>query len=134
MAALKNLCLLLSITILTAGCSLLAVSHFDSNEQSVLTTIVQVSQDKRVCANAGAVIIAVKGLNTQAEWLKIYGTPIPNNGPMQVMALQLWQATNELQIRYAQASPPGRVYCELKLDNVHKLADIMHGVSARRPR
>jgi len=134
MAALKNLCLLLSITILTAGCSLLAVSHFDSNEQSVLTTIVQVSRDKRVCADAGAVIIAVKGLNTQAEWLKIYGTPIPNNGPMQVMALQLWQATNELHTRYAQASPPGRVYCELKLDNVHKLADIMHGVGARRPR
>ena len=134
MAALKNLCLLLSITILTAGCSLLAVSHFDSNEQSVLTTIVQVSQNKRVCADAGAVIIAVKGLNTQAEWLKIYGTPIPNNGPMQVMALQLWQATNELHTRYAQASPPGRVYCELKLDNVHKLADIMHGVGARRPR
>ena len=134
MAALKNLCLLLSIAILTAGCSLLAVSHFDSNEQSVLTTIIQVSQDKRVCADAGAVIIAAKGLNTQAEWLKIYGTPIPNNGPMQVMALQLWQATNELHTRYAQASPPGRVYCELKLDNVHKLADIMHGVGARRPR
>ena len=134
MAALKNLCLLLSIAILTAGCSLLAVSHFDSNEQSVLTTIIQVSQDKRVCADAGAVIIAAKGLNTQAEWLKIYGTPIPNNGPMQIMALQLWQATNELQTRYTQASPPGRVYCELKLDNVHKLADIMHGVGARRPR
>ena len=134
MAALKNLCLLLSIAILATGCSLLAVSHFDTNEQSVLTTIVQVSQDKRVCADAGAVILAVKGLNTQAEWLKIYGTPIPNNGPMQVMALQLWQATNELQTRYAQASPPGRVYCELKLDNVHKLADIMHGVGARRPR
>ena len=134
MAALKNLCLLLSIAILAAGCSLLAVSHFDSNEQSVLTTIVQVSQDKRVCTDAGAITNTVKVLNTQAEWLKIYGTTIPNNGPMQVMALQLWQATNELQTRYTQASPPGRVYCELKLDNVHKLADIMHGVSARRPR
>ena len=125
MAALKNLYLLLSIAILTAGCSLLAVSHFDSNEQSVLTTIVQVSQDKRVCTDAGAITTTVKVLNTQAEWLKIYGTTIPNNGPMQVMALQLWQATN---------IATGRVYCELKLDNVHKLADIMHGVSARRPR
>ena len=134
MAALKNLCLLLSIAILATGCSLLAVSHFDTNEQSVLTTIVQVSQDKRVCTDAGTITTTVKVLNTQAEWLKIYGTTIPNNGPMQVMALQLWQATNELQTRYAQALPPGRVYCELKLDNVHKLADIMHGVSARRPR
>lgn len=134
MAVLKNLCLLLSIAILAAGCSLLAVSHFDSNEQSVLTTILQVSQDKRVCTDAGVVVTVVKGLNTQAEWLKIYGISLPNNGPMQIMALQLWQATNELHTRYAQASPPGRVYCELKLDNVHKLADIMHGVSARRPR
>ena len=134
MAALKNLYLLLSIAILTTGCSLLAVSYFDSNEQSVLTTLVQLSQNKRVCIDSVTATNTVKVLNTQAEWLKIYGASIPYNVQMQIMALQLWQATNELQTRYAQESPPGRVYCELKLDNVHKLADIMHGVSARRPR
>ena len=131
MAALKNLYLLLSIAILAAGCSLLAVSHFDSNEQSVLTTIVQLSQDKRVCTDAVAATTTVKVLNTQAEWLKIYGTAIPDNGPMQIMALQLWQATQELQTRYAQASPPGRVYCELKLDNVHKLCLLYTSPSPR---
>ena len=122
------------ITLLLGGCSLLSVSHFDPNEQAQIVTVVQLSHNKAMCEDAAKAAALSAQIAQTTGWLRLYSQDIPNNGPMQTMTQQLDDSAAEFRDRYTKAPPPGRLYCEIKLNNIMTMANTMREVSARRPR
>ena len=134
MVSLKKLLILLSSSIVLSGCSLFFVSRFDYNEQARLITVLQLTQHAEVCADPAQAAYAAQQLNTHVEWLQMYSRDLPHNEPMQKMNEQLMGAVKEFVARYKSTTPVSKIYCESKMHNIQKIADVMRDVSARRPR
>ena len=116
-----------------AGCALLP-SAFDNQEHAALVTLQQLSQDRTVCRDRPTATVVAAQLDTQAQWLVIYGSSLSSNQNLAEIESTVAAMSSELYARYLSQGAVSTLYCDTKLQNINNAAQQAVKVSGKRPR
>lgn len=134
MERLIKLSLSLALVPMLVACAIFP-SAFDYNEHAKVADIVQLSQDSDICQNHSDAKQTSQIMFHRSDWLKIYGTTLPNNDKMVKMHANLYDMTKELADKMNNTeSKPSVFYCREKIESINAAAKKILEVSGRRPR
>lgn len=125
--------LIIIFLMLLVGCSMFP-SKFDSQEHARIVNVHFVSLNDSVCSNREQAAQVSNTMYQDAYWAYVYGSSLPDNGPMSRMSADLMSMTKELRDRYQRSESVSQFYCKSKLENIRRATDTMIKASARRPR
>ena len=114
--------LILALILLLPACAILNPPKFDNAEYSKIVNIRMLTEEVRECKTVEGQVLISGLLQNKISWLAAYAEFRPNNKQTQLM-LKTFKLEADGFVEHA---PNGnKVYCQLKLENMHNQSIII---------